>query len=112
MVPTNTDYHRHLLSLIQVVEHALSTVCNLAAGSQVAKAHICDSGLIAPLLTFLAPDGDAHLAQLAALSLRNLSRHNPSKVEIMRHDGVTTLLGFLNEGLETLQYPLHCDVRR
>lgn len=76
----------------------------------MAKGHICDSGLIEPLLMFLAPHGDTHLAQLAALALRNLSRHTPSKTEIMKHDGVNMLLSFLSEGLENLQYPLHCDV--
>eukprot|EP00892_Ulva_mutabilis_P000926 jgi/Ulvmu1/10834/UM007_0008.1 len=94
----------------EVVEHALSTVCNLAAGSQMAKAHICDSGLIPPLLMFLAPHCDGHLAQLAALSLRNLSRHADSKAEIMKNGGVSALLEFLSEGLEALQYPLHCDI--
>lgn len=34
-----------------------------------------------------------------------------SKAEIMRHNGVQLLLTFLSEGLEALQYPLHCDVR-
>lgn len=96
--------------MVQVAEHALSAICNIAAGSHLAKGHICDGGLIEPLLTFLAPHSDARLAQLAALALRNLSRHNPSKAEIMKHGGVSTLLAFLTEGLETLQYPLHCDV--
>jgi hypothetical protein len=96
---------------MQILEHALSAVCNLAAGSQGVKQHMCEAGLIEPLLTLLTSAFDRTLAQLAALALRNLSRNPRCRQEIMRLDGINALLEFLSEGLENLQYPLHCEVQ-
>ena len=97
--------------LLQVAEHALSAVCNLAAGSAAVKAHLAKAGVIPALLDQLAPTADAGLAQLAALSLRNLSKHPVCKLQIINGGGVSILLDFLAEGLEVLQYPLRCEVR-
>lgn len=96
---------------LQVAEHALSAVCNLAAGSAAAKAHLAEANVIPALLDQLEPTADAGLAQLAALSLRNLSKHPQCKRHIVDSGGVSILLDFLAEGLEVLQYPLRCEVR-
>lgn len=96
---------------VQYVEHALSAVCNLAAGSQTVKQQIGDAGLVEPLLELLVASYDRSLSQLAALALRNLSRNPRCRQEILRLDGVTALLEFLSEGVDNLQYPLHCEVR-
>lgn len=92
-----------------MAEHALSAVCNLGAGAAAAKAHLGEAGAIPSLLDHLAPTADAGLAQLAALSLRNLSKHSRCKQQIINSGGVSILLEFLSEGLEVLQYPLRCE---
>jgi Armadillo/beta-catenin-like repeat len=94
-----------------VAEHALSAICNLAAGSNLIKGHLADSGVIPVLLQQLAPQADASLAQLAALALRNLSRHTLCKRQIVDSGGVPVLIAFLSEGLEVLKFPLRCEVR-
>lgn len=96
---------------VQVVEHALSAVCNIAAGTAPGKARLAECGVISALLDHLAPTGDEGLAQLAALCLRNLSKHPQCKLQIINSGGVCVLLDFLSEGLEVLQYPLRCEVR-
>jgi hypothetical protein len=96
---------------LQMTEHALSAVCNIAAGSQAIKQQIAAAGLIPPLLKFLTDSYDRSLAQLAALAVRNLSREPRCRQEIMRLNGVPVLLKFLSEGIEVLQYPMSCEVR-
>lgn len=85
-------------------------MCNLGAGAAVVKAHLAEAGAIPALLDQLAPTADAGLAQLAALSLRNLSKHPLCKIQVINSGGVSILLDFLSEGLEVLKYPLRCEV--
>lgn len=97
-------------------ELALGAICNIAAGSQTDKQVIAEAGMIAPLLAMLQPplsrDSDrAGSAQLAALSLRNLSRNAACRLEMVKFGGDATLLAFLAEGLEDLRYPLAVTVR-
>jgi hypothetical protein len=96
---------------LQVVEHALSVVCNLGAGTAAVKAHLGEADVIPVLLHLVAPAAEPGIAQLAALSLRNLSKLPKCKQQIVNSGGVQTLLDFLSEGLEVLQYPLICEVR-
>lgn len=96
---------------MQVLEHSLSSVCNLAAGNQQAKQALCEAGAIEPLLGILVNCIDRSLAQLAALALRNLSRSAACREEIVRLDGVAALLEFLSEGLSDLHYSFDCQVR-
>jgi Armadillo/beta-catenin-like repeat len=101
----------HFAGAVQVVEHALSAVCNFAAGSQAIKQQLCDAGLVHPVIELLASCGDRTLQQLAALALRNLLRNPKCRAEIVRLNGVGVLLDFLSEGVENLQYPLHAEAR-
>ena len=101
----------HRPTRMQVLEHSLSSVCNLAAGNQQAKQALCEAGAIEPLLGILVSCVDRSLAQLAALALRNLSRNSACRDEIVRLDGVAALLDFLSEGLSDLYYSLDCHVR-
>ena len=96
---------------LQMTEHALSAVCNLAAGSQMIKQQIANAGVIEPLLRFLTESPDRTIAQLAALSVRNLSRDARCRQEIVRLDGVSVLLEFLSDGIENLVQTMTCEVR-
>ena len=108
---TCPQYYGYCISLcMQIVEHALSTACNLAAGSQPVKQQLCDAGIIQPVIYLLSVCEDRMLAQLAALVLRNLSRNPKCRAEIVRLDGVSVLLDFLSLGVEDLKYPLLCEV--
>ena len=75
------------------------------------KQQIANAGVIEPLLRFLTESPDRTIAQLAALSVRNLSRDARCRQEIVRLDGVSVLLEFLSDGIENLVQTMTCEVR-